>query len=377
MQNKIGMLTTHSVMNYGGLLQAYALKQTITHLGYTCCTINYIPDMQNATKSPLQFLFKRKNVLGKAALVLTHRSEFHERQQLISRFREDYLKPEPYDSISYAGLPAAVNAYDALVCGSDQLWNLALGDMENGAYFLNFPHKAPAITYSVSFGDGIARKEQETLEHLDYIRAFSRISVRESEAKSFLAAHGIESELCVDPTLLLDVEVWKRIASPRLIEEPYILVYGFENAFQRYDDLVSVARNVSKTLNLSVVNALMVPELSHAGFHNHFACGPLEFLSLILHAEHVCTNSFHACVFSHLFDTPFSVAQGYNLEVDARKKTLLEMLGQESRVSRPGDVLSKAQLEQRQATTSPSRCLAERRNTSIDYLSTALREVCG
>ena len=376
MQSTIGMLTTHSVMNFGGLLQAYALKETISRLGYGCDIVNYVPDMQNAKKNPLQFLIKRKNALGKAALVLTHRQEYSERQRLISRFREEYLRPKPQESLPYAGLPAAVDAYDALVCGSDQLWNLALGDMENGAYFLNFPHDVSAITYSVSFGDGVALKERETLGYLDCIKAFSRISVREAEAKDFLAAHGIDSELCVDPTLLLDAKDWMRIASSRIVDEPYILVYGFENASQRYDDLARAAQNVSKTLGLPVVNALMVPELARAGFLNRFACGPLEFLSLILHAEHICTNSFHACVFSHLFDTPYSVVQGHGLELDARKKTLLELFGQESRIIRPDDQLGGAQLLQRPATTLPPRQLAQRREASIGFLTMALQEVC-
>ena len=38
-----------------------------------------------------------------------------------------------------------------------------------------------------------------------------------------------------------------------------------------------------------------------------YASGPREFLGLIKNAEFVITDSFHACVFSMIFRTPFAV----------------------------------------------------------------------
>ena len=38
-----------------------------------------------------------------------------------------------------------------------------------------------------------------------------------------------------------------------------------------------------------------------------YTSGPREFLDLIRHADFVVTDSFHACVFSMIFNTPFAV----------------------------------------------------------------------
>ena len=56
-----------------------------------------------------------------------------------------------------------------------------------------------------------------------------------------------------------------------------------------------------------------------------YTCGPSEFLYLIHHARLVCTDSFHACVFSILFDTQFYVFEREDkLEsMNSRIETLL------------------------------------------------------
>ena len=38
---KVGVITFHASHNYGSVLQAYALQQTVTALGHECEIINY------------------------------------------------------------------------------------------------------------------------------------------------------------------------------------------------------------------------------------------------------------------------------------------------------------------------------------------------
>ena len=56
-----------------------------------------------------------------------------------------------------------------------------------------------------------------------------------------------------------------------------------------------------------------------------YTSGPSEFLYLIHHAKLVCTDSFHACVFSILFDTQFYVFERENeiISMNSRIDTLL------------------------------------------------------
>ena len=368
----VGLLTTHSVMNYGGLLQSYALRRTINEMGFNCSIINYVPEMQDILRNPISFIAKRKNAFGKAMLAIANRAEYKERMRRIREFRLRFLSPVPNRTITYGELPLEVENYDVICCGSDQLWNLSLGDMENGAYLLNFPHDRPAVTYAVSFGDGLSKKRDEIEGMLPYIRGFEHISVREEEGRAFLESQGIESAVCLDPTLLLNKEAWAELAEEPPIDYPYVFVYGFETAFQRFSDLTGVAKRIGKRLGKTVVCAQMVPEMRCSGFDYCYACGPLDFLGLIRNADHVCTNSFHACVFSHLFDTPFSVVQNEKLGIDARKATLLKILGQTRRIVQPEDNLDFDVLQSVGGHMASDGGFLARREESLDYLSRAI-----
>lgn len=41
---KVGIITQHRVVNYGSVLQAYALQSKINELGYECEVIDYYPE---------------------------------------------------------------------------------------------------------------------------------------------------------------------------------------------------------------------------------------------------------------------------------------------------------------------------------------------
>ena len=59
-----------------------------------------------------------------------------------------------------------------------------------------------------------------------------------------------------------------------------------------------------------------------------------EFLYLIDHAELVCTDSFHACVFSILFNTPFLVVNRQQkgvADMTSRLDTLLGLFDMKNR----------------------------------------------
>ena len=370
----IGLLTTHSSMNFGGLLQAYALKQTINELGFNCEIINYVPETQNPRKNPVQFVIKRRNFFNKTIFALTHYQEYKSRNFMLYKYRNSFLSPQPLKSVSYELLPLEIEKYDAICCGSDQLWNLNLGDMANGAFMLNFPHQVRAFSYAVSFGDGLVTKEEETIKSLQYIRNFSHISVREKTAKTFLDKHHIESELCIDPTLLRTRDWWNSQVSDKIIDRPYLLIYGFDSAFQRYDDLIQGTKKIANTLGLEVVNILMAPQLARAGFQTIFNTGPNDFLNLIKNASYVCTNSFHACVFSYLFETPFSVIYNNELGIDDRKKTLLEMLELSDRFFSVNDIPDKEKLLHCKLSEETS-IFNQKRKESFDYLAHAINGI--
>ena len=74
-------------------------------------------------------------------------------------------------------------------------------------------------------------------------------------------------------------------------------------------------QKLAKKLQLQIVtfphilaNAVRKCDLFFGDIHD-YTSGPREFLGLIKNAEFVITDSFHACVFSMIFQTPFVVLE--------------------------------------------------------------------
>ncbi|MFR6416757.1 MAG: polysaccharide pyruvyl transferase family protein [Parabacteroides distasonis] len=62
--------------------------------------------------------------------------------------------------------------------------------------------------------------------------------------------------------------------------------------------------------------------------HSSVICGPLQFLSLIYHAECVFSSSFHGVAFSIIFNTPFYTHLRFN---QGRVISILEAFGLKKR----------------------------------------------
>ena len=45
MSKKVGIITQHRVVNYGSVLQTYALQEKIKDMGYECEVIDYYPNL--------------------------------------------------------------------------------------------------------------------------------------------------------------------------------------------------------------------------------------------------------------------------------------------------------------------------------------------
>ncbi|MDM8271582.1 polysaccharide pyruvyl transferase family protein [Thermophilibacter provencensis] len=368
----VGMLTTHGTMNYGGLLQAYALHHTIEDFGHKATFINYVPNMHDIKRHPIQFVTKRSGFIRKSIFGLRHYGELKKKEGLISAFRKSYIPCWPSTPIELNGLPGAVENYDVVCVGSDQLWNLNQPDNANGAYYLDFDRSTRTVAYGVSFGDGIGKAKEQTVQMLSAVKRFDSVSVRELEGQSFLGEHSIQAEVVLDPTLLASGEVWEPFLGRRpLVDGEYILAYGFSNANQSYSDLISSALYASKATGLPVINPVMTPAMDAAGFTNRYEAGPAEFINLIEHASLVVTSSYHGCIFSFLLERPF-VAVFNKTGREPRKDTLLNLIGEGNRKVIAGERFEVAQ--QMHAPKGANASLMEARSRSRAFLREALAE---
>ena len=151
--------------------------------------------------------------------------------------------------------------------------------------------------------NGYKKIMREGLSKLD------AISVRERRSVPVLKQiTDREISVVADPVLLLTKMEWIQFANTKNINGKYILCYLLGDSIMQRIAVKKLARR----LQLPIVtfphipgNAVRKCDLFFGDIRNYE--GPREFLGLIENAEIIITDSFHACVFSMIFRTPFAV----------------------------------------------------------------------
>jgi hypothetical protein len=192
--------------------------------------------------------------------------------------------------------PDAARGYDAIVVGSDEVWNFRHPWYGSKPIFFGDGLKADRlVSYAASFGNHSAWNGI----HPAWARKlgrFSSLSVRD-ENSWHLVRGGIarNPELVLDPCLLNPGPA-KAAASDR---EPYAVIYGHN--FPKW--LKRMARHWADRSGNRLVSI---------GYSNDFADeqriaeGPVEFAQLMSGASAVITNFFHGCVFALLNGKPWA-----------------------------------------------------------------------
>ena len=133
---------------------------------------------------------------------------------------------------------------------------------------------------------------------------------------------------------------------------------------------------ISKTIDLPVITLPLSIVSMRDDYIQVFDAGPREFIGIIQNAELVCTDSFHATVFSILMNTPVCVflRESYDgkSSMNSRVQSLLEMLGLQENIITENDTLEKALRCVNVDYSDAYTILAERRQHSLDYLRAAI-----
>jgi len=178
---------------------------------------------------------------------------------------------------------------DCVVCGSDQVWNVASFRGFDPAFFLDFVDDVHIrrVSYAATFGyaDDLGTHRQAIAGLLS---KFQRLSVRDVKSQQMVRElTGCQAEHVLDPCFLTE---YGPITAPRIVSEPYIVVYCPGNS-----DLIRYGvRAAGRALKMPIVSIGMPFEEAHV----IWSAGPRQWLSLMCHADFVCTNSFHGVCFS-------------------------------------------------------------------------------
>lgn len=183
----------------------------------------------------------------------------------------------PHSKVYYSNTIHKANKYyDCFITGSDQVWNpdwinkyLSLDFVEDGKVTASYAASTGKVNLNVS--------EQQKLKRA--LNNTKYISIRENESIASLQKLTDKPIINVlDPTLLLSRSEWDE---------------GF-------------------------------------GDYALFNVSPNDFLSLIKYASFIITDSFHASVFSHIFERPFVVSGKKENEMGCRLKSLTDMFNTQS-----------------------------------------------
>ncbi len=324
---KIGVLTFHRVSNYGTALQAFATVEALRELGHDAQLIDYRPDYLEATLRPMTLTQIRnfRTAVSYFANKLIYGNQFQKRYRSFIAFTDSI--PASRICRTPEEVAAIAGEYDALLSGSDQLWNQRITG-EDLTYFFPFPHPKK-LSYASSFGvRSISPERQAQIGPL--LQDFSALALREQTAIDIVSPLAQSKPLprVVDPTLLLDKQRWLREAAPiPLPKDGYILTYYMiETPLLR-----TLTEKLQMQTGLPVVNLKPSKRqmLLRQG-KNVMWAGPRELLSCYAGAKYLLTNSFHGAAFAINFEIPMFVTPlpvSMAGEVNSRLEELLQWYG--------------------------------------------------
>lgn len=202
----------------------------------------------------------------------------------------------------------AIEDFDLLITGSDQIWNPYYLDE---FYLLGFSKNKNKISYSSSIGVQSLPDEKKDI-YRKYLSQFSNISVREKSAEYILKHLLNRDDICtvLDPVYLFDKNEWKEFYERRISKKMknkvngsnYIFCYFIGDRFE-YKDYVDI---ISKKYGLQ---AIYIPSSENKNIVLNGKCirsaGLEDFLFYIANAQLVVTDSFHATSFSLIFEKQF------------------------------------------------------------------------
>ena len=295
---RIAILTFNTAINYGALLQSYALQQTLIDMGYNALHIKTsLPTTNKKLKNRIKHCLESKKYAGY--------QEFMEKELV---FQDGLFDVENGDSLN--------DMFDVFISGSDQVWNMSHG-IDPMFFQVPIDEKKRKITYAASMGIKNVPKEFLS-ETIRAIERFDYISVREEDAKSELEKYTNKHIEChLDPVFLLDRQKWLQLAGDRIIKKPYIFVYGTEMT----QKLKKAAYDLAKEKGLPLISVFPMAKSEVVDWKT----GPKEFLNYIANAEYVVTSSFHATAFSIIFHK--QLLEILHSTTSSRSENLLQKFG--------------------------------------------------
>lgn len=316
---KCGIITFHRAVNYGAILQTYALNTTINNLGVNCEIIDYHCPFLEKHYQP--FSIKTLLNIKQIAILLLKNGNIKDNRANFELFSDKYLPKSSKVYKTESDLVESNDEYDFFITGSDQVWSYYCAGFDK-AYFLDFvTDNNKKNSYAASFGvSEIPKEHVETYRGL--LQDFENISLREQRGVQIVKELiDREATEVLDPTLLLRRDEWSSMALENNQVNKYVLVYLLAET----KSIIRLAKKVAKEKNLKIIY-IHDRLFNQQGMDNMSKIDPSRWLSLFLNAEYIVTNSFHGVCFSINFHKEFYMQYlPEPAKVNSRLENILDM----------------------------------------------------
>lgn len=334
---KIAILTLPLHTNYGGILQAYALQNTLERMGHTVVVLDsdkhpnirpwYLRPLVWGYYAILKYVKHRNVEIFPEKKMMKGYQEYLITSQNTQKFVDNHINRRTYKSLS----EIKPNEFDVIVVGSDQVWRVKyfFGKCIKNAY-LDFTKgwNIKRISYAASFGTSEWEYTQQQTEECKLaISHFDAVSVREDDGVALCKKYfGIDAKHVLDPTMLLSKGDYESLVDDTNSKpsEGDLLTYIIDETPEK----VAIVDKISRIKGLKPFRVNSNFENLSADVNERIQPPVEQWLRGFMNAKFVVTDSFHACVFSIIFSKPFVVIGNEQRGV-SRFKSLLGMFGLE------------------------------------------------
>lgn len=334
-KHKIAILTQPLGMNYGGIIQNYALQKVLKDLGHETVTINRRAEVPN---SKLKVLYGKYKPLFDRYILRKNIKTFLDGKKIAqynTRFIKNHINLSPrINSTTSLNDYFKKEQFTAAVVGSDQVWRPRYSPNISNFYldFIQGDNSIKKVAYAASFGtEDWEYTEKQTKIASELIKQFDTVSVREDSGVLLCDKYLNRKDAVhvLDPTLLLETTDYDLLIN-KSKKEIGLFTYVLDESTEK----LNFINQCSEILNLNRCKNQAKHSINNFKGKNieDYIIPPIEgWLQGFRDADYIITDSFHGTVFSILNKKPFLTLVNKSRGA-SRFESLLQKLGLEDRL---------------------------------------------
>lgn len=299
-KKRIGILTTHRQANWGSVLQCYALQCALEKHSYEVEIIDYFPEdvtLKGQLKRLKTKSKKLRNPIIYFGAVLAFTISYLKRKIVFTNYIKNNLNLTTKTYYTATDITEKDPIEDIYCCGGDQ----TLNGFKMLDVFNNLSKDVVKVAFSSSFGK-ITFSPDEWINEKKSLLRFNALSCREDSGVKIMNEMGLpDPQQIIDPVFLLSRDTWESLASNKYRDKKYIVVYNLHH--DKF--LENFEKELAQAYQIPIYN-ICNHWFEFYRYGRFLWAPPVEdFISLILHAEFVVSDSFHATAFSIIFRKKF------------------------------------------------------------------------